>query len=261
MPAWIRKETQREETGKIDYGRLVLTGPERLLLGAEAVLAAFLTVWLCYRSPFGLPAGLASAFLLLSMKKRELLQKQQQTVLYHFRDFIFSLNAAFRAGYSLGNAFSSAAKDLEALYGARDLTVRETKDIAAKLGYRMPAADLLEDWGRRSGVEDIRQFAQMTAISAKSGGRIIRMLSDSWKTICERIDTRKETESLLASKLYERKLVSIMPMVIIIYLRLSFSGMMASLYGNLPGVLIMTACLAAYWAAVLWSRKIVEIEV
>ena len=51
-----------------------------------------------------------------------------------------------------------------------------------------------------------------------------------------------------------------MPAFIIIYLRISFAGLISVLYRNLPGVIIMSICLFVYGLAVVWSRKIVEIE-
>ena len=251
---------KKAEGGKPDYGVYRFSRAELFVLFAEAAAAGFLVVWLVYDSVFGLPAGIAAGMLIIRMKRKDLIRRQKQTVLFHFRDFIFSLNAAFKSGYSLENALAASAKDLESLYGGEDLTVREVRDIAAKVRYRLPAPELFADWADRSGTEDIRQFAEMIAISSKTGGRITKILSDSWKTICERIDTKKETDSMLASKIYEQKLISIMPAFIIIYLRISFAGLISVLYRNLPGVIIMSICLFVYGLAVVWSRKIVEIE-
>ena len=52
-----------------------------------------------------------------------------------------------------------------------------------------------------------------------------------------------------------------MPAGIILYLRLSFGSFMDCLYGNITGVLIMTAALAVYLAAFYLGTKMVQIEV
>ena len=55
--------------------------------------------------------------------------------------------------------------------------------------------------------------------------------------------------------------MSVIPLGIIGYMRLSFPEFMAGLYGNLPGAAFMSICLGAYIAAWKLGCKIVEIEV
>ena len=59
----------------------------------------------------------------------------------------------------------------------------------------------------------------------------------------------------------EFQIMSVIPLGIIGYMRLSFPEFMAGLYGNLPGAVFMSICLGAYIAAWRLGCKIVEIEV
>ena len=72
--------------------------------------------------------------------------------------------------------------------------------------------------------------------------------------------TEEEIDALIAAKAFEQKIMSLMPACIILYMRVSFHGFIETLYGNLFGVIVMTACLALYAAAFLWGKKIVSIE-
>ena len=62
-------------------------------------------------------------------------------------------------------------------------------------------------------------------------------------------------------KKMEFQIMSVIPLGIIGYMRLSFPEFMAGLYGNLPGAAFMSICLGAYIAAWRLGCKIVEIEV
>ena len=55
--------------------------------------------------------------------------------------------------------------------------------------------------------------------------------------------------------------MSIIPMGMICYLKISFPEFMEVLYGNLLGVFIMTICLLVYLAAYEIGKRIIEIEV
>ena len=55
--------------------------------------------------------------------------------------------------------------------------------------------------------------------------------------------------------------MSVMPGVIILYMRFSFGSFMNGLYGNITGAVIMTVCLLIYTGAFMLGKKLVRIEV
>jgi len=77
----------------------------------------------------------------------------------------------------------------------------------------------------------------------------------------EAISLKEEISVLISAKRLEQRIMSFMPMGIIVYISLASPEMIAPLYGNLTGALIMTVCLAVYAAAFFISMKIMNIEV
>ena len=75
------------------------------------------------------------------------------------------------------------------------------------------------------------------------------------------VDVGREIETALAAKRMEQTIMTAMPCGILLYMRLASPGFLDLMYTTALGIAIMTACLGAYAAAVLWSRKIVHIEV
>jgi shikimate kinase len=51
------------------------------------------------------------------------------------------------------------------------------------------------------------------------------MLHSSWRNLCEKLDTRQEIETVAAAARYEQMVMSLMPALIILYLRLTFEEM------------------------------------
>ena len=205
-------------------------------------------------------AGVCAAVYLL-LTARRLTVERRKTLQYHFRDFLSSLHTSLAAGYSMENAVRSAASDVQKLYGDKDLLTAELKDILRQMSYQRPLEQLFRELGERSGVEDIRSFGEVLMIAKRTGGNMDQVLEATWRNLCEKIDTAKEIDALVASKRYEQQLMSLMPAGIIMYIKLACPGFLNKMYGNAFGVVAMTVCLAIYAAAFCLGRKIVDIEV
>ena len=243
-----------------DYGTIRPGAAKGLRILLEGAALGCAVCWLCYNDPRTLPLAALIAVLFFRMRKKGLIEKRRKELLYHFRDMITSLHAALRAGYSVENAVGSAARDIEVLYGKSDVLSRELSYLVFQLRLRRRIEELFRDMGERSGLEDIRMFAQLLAVGKKTGGNLSRVLSQTSQILCEKIDTEMEIDTLLSAKKFEQKIMSLMPAAIILYMRLSFPGFIETLYGNLFGAAVMTVCLLVYAAAFLWGKQIVRVD-
>ena len=54
--------------------------------------------------------------------------------------------------------------------------------------------------------------------------------------------------------------MNVVPIFILAYLKLTSGAFLAPLYGNLFGVLFMTACLVVYGVTILLADKILDIQ-
>ena len=125
----------------------------------------------------------------------------------------------------------------------------------------IPLEQMLKNLGRRSGVADVEDFAEVFSIARRSGGAMNDMIRRSAAVTGDKIAISREIRTLLASRRYEQKIMNLIPFLIMAYLQLTSAGFFDVLYGNPAGILIMTGCLAVYLAAFLLSEKIVDIEV
>ena len=88
-----------------------------------------------------------------------------------------------------------------------------------------------------------------------------QIISESMEIISEKLDVEKEIDVLISAKKMEARIMEIVPFGIIVYVGLSNPGFFDSLYGNLAGIALMSACLVAYMAAFLMTEKIIRIRI
>lgn len=168
---------------------------------------------------------------------------------------------AVSARYSLENAVSEAKKDLMRIYGTSSEMVLELSYMESQMLLSVPVEKLFYELGKKSQVEDIRNFSEIIAQAKRTGGNLRETLEKSARIIEEKIDVKKEIDSLLSAKKMEHTFMSLMPAGIILYMRLTSPGFLDVLYHNIAGVCIMTICLILYLTAFFFGRRMVQIEI
>ena len=180
---------------------------------------------------------------------------------YQFKDALTSLCVAVHAGYSVESAVKACTRDLERLYGRGADVVEEFRYIESQQHVSVPLEELFLDFGERSQVEDIENFASVFYTAKRTGGDMNQVLQKVSRMLGDKIDVKKEIEATLAAKKSEQMIMSLMPAGIIVYLQMTSPGFLSVLYGNPFGIAAMSICLVIYAAAYWMGRKIVDIEV
>ena len=216
--------------------------------------------WLFYQNIWLFLLYPVIQFFYFRKKRSEKIQEQKQNLNRQFKDLLDSLSVILQAGYSVENAIAGCAGELERLYGKTDL-VEELHYMMSQMKLSVPVEKLFMDLGQRSQVEDIESFAVVFQAAKRSGGDLKKILKKTGQMLGDKIEVKKEIEAALAAKKNEQFLMSLMPVGIILYMRLTSPGFMEILYGNVFGVAVMTVCLGIYGFAYWLGCKIVDIEV
>lgn len=139
--------------------------------------------------------------------------------------------------------------------------VRELKEINVKTACNQPLEPLLLDFSKRSGMEDVESFCQVLVFAKRGGGDFVQIIKATVRKIADKIEVKREIETVMAAKRLEQKVMQAVPVFILFYLDVTSPGFLAVLYGNAVGILFMTGCLALYLAAMRIAEKIVDISV
>lgn len=196
----------------------------------------------------------------LRMKRRND-EKGRKDLMLEFRECLGSVMTGLKAGYSPENAFRNARQEMTFMYGSRSRICRELDRIAGGLDNNIPLERLLAEFGDRSSIREIQDFAEIFAIAKRSGGNMSEILAGTAQQIQNRIEVEKEIDVLISSRKLEQHIMDVVPFAIILYISISSEGFFDVLYHNPAGILIMTGCLAVYLAAFGLSEKILNIRV
>lgn len=220
-----------------------------------------LAAYVFYDSAYAVLAFLPAIVLFIRFVKRELIKKRKDLLKVQFRDMIDSIASALRAGYSIENAFYESRKDMVRLHGRDSLIVKELDYFFLKLENGIPLEAILSDFAKRTMIEDISDFSEIFVLAKRNGGDFTGIIGKTVKIMKEKDETEREISVILSGRKYEQRVMCIIPIGIIIYLRISSRDFLGVLYHNPAGAVIMTACLAIYIASYLISRKLIDIRV
>ena len=234
--------------------------------------------WLFYDSLVSVIVLFPGMLWMLREQKRTWRRRRKREMQRQFLDAIQMMAASLQSGYSVENAVRASAKELEKLYpSARVLRMDNDttsgkeghykilkafgENMALQLDRNQSVESLLQDLGERSQVEDLQSFAEVFLTVKRTGGDLLHVIRNTVSCIRQKQETVAEIETVLTGKMTEQKVMSLMPLLILLYVRLTSPEFLSGMYGNLTGRAVMTVCLLIYAVAYLWGKKIVGIEV
>ncbi len=245
----------------MNYGVYRLSPTEALGYLLEYILLDMLVAYLFYDSILAFLIFLPFSGIFLGRKRRELINKRKKELKKEFKDMILAVSTALSAGYSIENSFNEAYKDMVSLYGRNGLICYELSELLkqTELGYSIEK--VLSDFSLRTGIEEIEDFSEIFSIAKRNGGDFSRMISRTADIMREKDETEREIEVMLSGKRYEQKIMGLIPLMIILYLRMSTGGFMEVLYHNRLGVAVMSISLFVYLFSYILAERIAAIEV
>ncbi len=245
----------------IDYNRYMYGRRELLQYGSVFGMGAFGIFMLFYDSLWlSLMLSVPAVVFCMKFYKKRLAEKRRWELTIQFKDAMESLISAMAAGYSLENAMAEAARDLGLMYETSSLILQEFYYMLHKMELKVPVETLMKDLGRRSGAEDIIMFSEILVTAKRTGGNLVQVMRRTGANIAEKIEMRREIQTLVAGKKMESSVMTAVPLLMIIYLRIFSPGFLDPLYHNLAGVCVMTGALAAYIVSFLWGQRIMKIQ-
>ncbi|MCF0134428.1 MAG: type II secretion system F family protein [Blautia sp.] len=246
---------------KTDYSEYHFTVKEYLKYGVLGVALCGMINYLFYQRMWLMFLSLPVIWLVYRWKKKELISARKRRLNYQFRDALNAMSVAVQAGYSVENAVKACVRDLSMLYEKDEDILVEFRYIESQLQLSVQVEELFLDFGERSGIEDIRNFAAVFQTAKRTGGDMNHIIRKVSEMLSEKIDVKKEIEATLAAKKGEQLIMSVMPAGIILYLKFTSPGLLDVMYESTVGVIAMTVCLVIYAIAYYLGIKIVDIEV
>ncbi len=244
----------------MDYSVYCFSVKERIQYFAVYLLLDGCVSYLFFCSWIAFVLLLPGTVLFFREQKKRLRLKRKKEITQQFLDGIQLMLAALQAGYSPENALREAEKELRKIYSPDAAIVCEFQRMDAQIGMSRNLEELMMDFGRRSGVADIVSFAEVFLTAKRTGGNLIAIIRNTVFCIRQKQETMQEIETCLAGKVMEQNIMSMIPVLILAYVKVSSPGFLDVMYETAAGAAVMAICFAVYLLAYLWGQSIVRIE-
>lgn len=137
----------------------------------------------------------------------------------------------------------------------------ELKEMLAKLENNQRPETVLSEFAGRYPLEEVRSFVEVFCTARISGGSLNAVIQSTATQMAEIMDTRREIRTLLAARVYEQKIMSVMPAAVLLYIRIGSGEFLEELYHNPAGIAVATLCLGIYLSAYLLGKRMVRFEI
>lgn len=217
--------------------------------------------WLFFQNGFVTAAAvIAVAVLAQGIYRESKLKKRKKELLLQFKDLLESLTSSYATGKNTLDSFKDAWNDLEQIYGDQaDITI-ELAIIVTGMENNINIEDLLINFAKRSGLEDIASFADVFRVSLRQGANIQDIIASTRDIINDKIEIEMEIQTIIAGNKNELNIMMVMPLVILVSLGGMGSDMTAA-SNTFSNVVIKVIALGMFYLAYRLGRKFTDIKV
>ena len=244
-----------------NYRIYELSKRESLVYAGQGVFLDAVFSFVFYRSIEVFLLFLPLALCCPLYRKKGLVKKRKDELRIQFKDAIQALSSCLSAGYSIENGFLEALRETDRLYGKTSMISEEIRLLLQKIHLNRTVGEALNDFAERSGVDDIKSFADVFLAARESGGELMKIIAKTTDIIGEKIQVRNDILIATASRRLEQKVMSAVPIFIVCYMEVTSPGFFDVLYTTVMGRILMTGCLAVYVISFTAAGRILDIQV
>ena len=110
-------------------------------------------------------------------------------------------------------------------------------------------------------MEDIKNFVDVYLACRTTGADLETVIGNSTEILMDKIDIEKEIRALTAQKQFEGKIITVMPVAVVVLLNILSPDYLSVMYSTLTGRLLMTLSLAGIAVSYIMTQKLMRIEV
>ncbi len=200
---------------------------------------------------------LPGMYFFFKMVCKTLKKRRDKILTFQFKEFISIISTLLSTGYSIENAIIESLKEISMLY-PQSYILDEVQKMSNKIMLHIPIDVLFKDLASRCDIEHIKTFSEILTIASKSGGNLIQIILSTTSSITTQIDIYREIDISLSGKKYEFLIMAIMPIIIMIYIKITQPGFFNPIYESILGTFLMLICLCIYGLAIYIGYKIIS---
>lgn len=204
--------------------------------------------------------GLLAAKFYIPIRTEKLQEKSVNKLRIQFRDMLDSLTTSLNAGMNVTDSFINVYEDLKVQYDEDAYIIRELEVILESIRNNIDIEDALMDLGVRSGIDDIKSFANVFKLSYRKGGNIKDIIRNTHEIISEKMEIEEDIKSMVSSNKREQNMMTVMPVGIVGIIKL-MSGDFGANFSTGIGVLSTTIGVVIFVISYFLGKSILDIKV
>ena len=191
-------------------------------------------------------------------QKRRIINKKKKELKVQFKDMLMVMSDSLKTGYSVSNALKESYKDMVSMYGRYSYICEELRIMISKIKLNVREEDIFKDFAKRTGLREAILFSRIFSVAKRTGGNMTEVIGSVTDSIVLKENVMEEIEVSITEKKTEQKIMTLIPMALILYVKMMSPDFLNIMYETNAGRIVMTICLVLYILAFLWAQKIVE---
>ena len=191
-------------------------------------------------------------------QKRRIINKKKKELKVQFKDMLMVMSDSLKTGYSVSNALKESYKDMVSMYGRYSYICEELRIMISKIKLNVREEDIFKDFAKRTGLREAILFSRIFSVAKRTGGNMTEVIGSVTDSIVLKENVREEIEVSTTEKKTEQKIMTLIPMALILYVKMMSPDFLNIMYETNAGRIVMTICLVLYILAFLLAQKIFE---
>lgn len=204
--------------------------------------------------------GLIAGKAFLPIRVEQIIKSKKKKLNTQFRDMLEAFNTSLGAGKNVVDSFHSVYEDLKVQYEEDAYILKELEVILSGMANNIDIEVLLEDFGKRSGNDDIESFANVFKICYRKGGNIKDTIRTTHEILSDKMEISEDIETIVTSSKTEQNIMIVMPIGLIGVIKM-MSPDFAANFTTMTGVLATTVAIVIFIAAYYVGKAVLDIKV
>lgn len=156
--------------------------------------------------------------LLPRMLKNKNTKKREKLINVQFRDALNAIMSSLKSGLSMNRALAKVPQDLEKIHAIHKekIILKEFINVRNDLNMGVTVDDALIGLRDRLSCEEGDDFVNSVIILKKKGGNLVEVMENTISMISDKMALKSEIEVLVAAKKMESKVLTGMPILVVV---------------------------------------------
>ena len=203
--------------------------------------------------------GLIAGRLFVPMRVKSIIAKRRNNLRHQFKDMLEALTTSLGAGKNVNDAFFSVYEDMKVQYDSETFILKELEIVIAGIHNNVALEEVLEDFGKRSNIDDIKSFANVFKISYRKGGNIKDVIRNTHSILSDKMEISEDIETLVTSTKMEQNIMLVMPIALISIIKM-MSPEFAANFVTPTGIISTTITIIIFVVAYFIGSAVLEIK-